>query len=66
MKPRVLSRRAFSKASIAAPWVLRAQQAPPRARIKVDTERSQARLRGRSYLLSFRPGPACYCAPTGS
>ena len=39
MKPRVLSRRAFSKAAIAAPWVLRAQQAPLRARIKVDTER---------------------------
>jgi alpha-N-arabinofuranosidase len=39
MKPRVLSRRDFSKAAIAAPWVLRAQQAPLRARIKIDTER---------------------------
>jgi len=39
MKPTSLSRRTFSKAAIAAPWVLRAQQAPLRARIKVDTER---------------------------
>lgn len=39
MKPKAFSRRTFSKAAIAAPWVLRAQQAPLRARIKVDTER---------------------------
>lgn len=39
MKPTVSSRRTFSKAAIAAPWVLRAQQAPLRARIKIDTER---------------------------
>jgi alpha-N-arabinofuranosidase len=34
-----LSRRSFSKALVAAPWVLRAQQGPPRAHIKIDTER---------------------------
>jgi len=34
-----VSRRAFSSALIAAPWVLRAQQGALRARIKVDTER---------------------------
>jgi alpha-N-arabinofuranosidase len=34
-----ISRRSFSKAAIAAPWVLRAQQGPLRARIKIDTER---------------------------
>lgn len=34
-----LSRRSFSKALAAAPWVLRAQSAPLRARIKIDTER---------------------------
>jgi alpha-L-arabinofuranosidase len=33
------TRRTFSAAAIAAPWVLRAQQAPLKARIKVDTER---------------------------
>ena len=35
MKPRILSRRTFSKAAIAAPWIVRAQQAPLGARIKV-------------------------------
>src|SRR6185295_7198045 len=35
-----VSRRAFSSALIAAPWVLRAQQGALRARIKVDTERT--------------------------
>src|SRR6202046_4259190 len=39
MKPRILSRRTFSKAAIAAPWIVRAQQAPLRARNKIDTER---------------------------
>ena len=39
MKPRIFSRRTFSKAAIAAPWIVRAQQAPLRARIKIDTER---------------------------
>ncbi|MBV8843168.1 MAG: alpha-N-arabinofuranosidase [Bryobacterales bacterium] len=34
-----LSRRSFSKVLIAGPWVLRGQQAPPRAHIKIDTER---------------------------
>src|SRR5438874_2011528 len=34
-----VSRRSFSRALVAAPWVLRAQQAPLRARIKIDTER---------------------------
>src|SRR5581483_1273029 len=35
-----ISRRAFSGALISAPFVLRAQQTPMRARIKVDTERA--------------------------
>ncbi len=34
-----ISRRAVSKALLAAPWVLRAQQTAPKARIKIDTER---------------------------
>jgi alpha-N-arabinofuranosidase len=34
-----VSRRAFSSALVAAPWVLRAQQGALRARIKLDTER---------------------------
>ena len=34
-----LSRRAFSAALMGAPWIARAQQAPARARIKIDTER---------------------------
>src|SRR5579884_3403468 len=34
-----ISRRAFSGALISAPFVLRAQQTPMRARIKIDTER---------------------------
>ena len=34
-----LSRRSFSKALAAAPWILRAQPATLRARIKIDTER---------------------------
>ncbi|MGD0360329.1 MAG: alpha-L-arabinofuranosidase C-terminal domain-containing protein [Bryobacteraceae bacterium] len=34
-----LSRRSFAKVLAAAPWVLRAQAAPARARIKIDTER---------------------------
>jgi alpha-N-arabinofuranosidase len=38
--PPPLSRRNFSKALAAAPWILRAQTAPPRARIKIDTERT--------------------------
>ena len=37
--PRAFSRRAFSKVAVAAPWVLRAQPAPLRAHIKIDTER---------------------------
>jgi alpha-N-arabinofuranosidase len=37
--PKPISRRAFSAAAITAPWILRAQQAPLKARIKVDTER---------------------------
>src|SRR5437867_5357812 len=36
----ILSRRQFSKTLVAAPFVLRAQQAPLRARIKIDTERA--------------------------
>src|SRR5437868_14806243 len=35
----VLSRRTFSTALAAAPWVARAQQGPLRARVKIDTER---------------------------
>ena len=35
----MLSRRAFTKAAIAAPLLARAQQAPGRARIKIDTDR---------------------------
>jgi alpha-L-arabinofuranosidase len=35
----MLSRRTFSKAFAAAPWVVRAQQSPLKARIKIDTER---------------------------
>ncbi len=35
----ILSRRQFSKTLFAAPFVLRAQQAPLRARVKIDTER---------------------------
>ena len=38
MKSRI-SRRDVSKALLAAPWVLRAQQAASKARIKIDTER---------------------------
>ena len=34
-----LSRRSFGKVLAAAPWILRAQPAPARARIKIDTER---------------------------
>ncbi len=34
-----LTRRSFSTALIAAPFVARAQQAPGRARVKIDTER---------------------------
>jgi len=34
-----LSRRSFSKALLAAPWIARAQQTPLRARLKIDTER---------------------------
>jgi alpha-N-arabinofuranosidase len=36
----MLSRRAFTKAAIAAPLLARAQQAPGRARIKIDTDRT--------------------------
>jgi len=39
MKTDLLSRRGFSKALAAAPWILRAQPAPTRARVKIDTER---------------------------
>lgn len=39
MKTSGISRRAASKTLLAAPWVLRAQQTAPTARIKVDTER---------------------------
>jgi alpha-N-arabinofuranosidase len=34
-----LSRRGFAKVLAAAPWIVRAQTAPTRARIKIDTER---------------------------
>ena len=34
-----LTRRTFAAAAVAAPWILRAQQAPLKARIKIDTER---------------------------
>ena len=34
-----LTRRSFSTALMAAPWIARAQQTPGRARIKIDTER---------------------------
>src|SRR5213076_3241797 len=37
--PMILSRRQFSKTLFAAPFVLRAQQGPLRARVKIDTER---------------------------
>ena len=37
--PKKLTRRSFSGALVAAPFVARAQQAPARARIKIDTER---------------------------
>jgi alpha-N-arabinofuranosidase len=33
------SRRSFSAALVASPWIARAQQRPTRARIKIDTER---------------------------
>jgi alpha-N-arabinofuranosidase len=36
---RKISRRSFSGALVAAPFVARAQPAPARARIKIDTER---------------------------
>jgi len=36
----MLSRRNFSKSILSAPWLLRAQQAPLKARIKIDTERA--------------------------
>ena len=36
----MLSRRTFSKAVVAAPWILRAQEGPLKARIKIDTERT--------------------------
>lgn len=39
MKNTVSSRRTFSKAQAAAPWVLRAQPGESRGRIKIDTER---------------------------
>ena len=39
MKKSGISRRAASKTLLAAPWVLRAQQTAPTARIKIDTER---------------------------
>lgn len=39
MKKSGISRRAASKTLLAAPWVLRAQQTAPAARIKIDTER---------------------------
>ena len=34
-----LTRRSFSTALMAAPWIVSAQQTPARARIKIDTER---------------------------
>src|SRR5438093_10330261 len=37
--PMILSRRQFSKTLFAAPFVLRAQQEPLRAHVKIDTER---------------------------
>ena len=36
----MLSRRNFSKSILAAPWILRAQQGPLQARLKIDTERT--------------------------
>ena len=36
----MLSRRSFSKSILAAPWILRAQQGPLKARVKIDTERT--------------------------
>jgi hypothetical protein len=36
----MLSRRCFSKSILAAPWILRAQQGPLKARVKIDTERT--------------------------
>src|SRR5690349_2699293 len=36
----MLSRRTFSKSILSTPWLLRAQQAPLKARIKIDTERA--------------------------
>lgn len=36
----MLSRRSFSKSILAAPWILRAQPAPLKARVKIDTERT--------------------------
>jgi alpha-N-arabinofuranosidase len=38
-KLHALSRRSFTTALAAAPWALRAQQAPSRAHIKIDSER---------------------------
>src|SRR5690349_11245479 len=35
----MLSRRSFAKTAMTAPWVLRAQQPPLKARVKIDTER---------------------------
>lgn len=39
MQDLAISRRWFSKAVLAAPWVMRAQQGSLRARVKIDTER---------------------------
>jgi len=36
----MLSRRSFSKSVLAAPWILRAQPGPLKARVKIDTERT--------------------------
>jgi alpha-L-arabinofuranosidase len=40
MRTSIVSRRSFSKSVLAAPWVLRGQPAPLKARVKIDTERT--------------------------
>src|SRR5438552_17209128 len=47
--PMILSRRQFSKTLFAAPFVLRAQQEPLRAHVKIDTERAIGDIDPKSY-----------------
>jgi alpha-L-arabinofuranosidase len=49
MRTSILSRRNFSKSVLAAPWVLRAQAVPLKARIKIDTERTIGEIDNKLY-----------------